>query len=874
MGGWPFAGRDVELACLSRLLSDPDARGVVLAGPAGVGKTRLGLELLERAAAMGLVTERVMATNTRTELPYGAVAMLLPELGRRRAAGEPAELARSLATAVLERAGGRRLALLVDDAQLLDDGSAMLIHQLAMTGSVFVIATVRTGEPAPAPVVALWKEDLADRFDLDALEDDAIEQAVSAFLGGPVAGAVIVSLTRRSRGNMLFVRELVHGALAQEALRCEAGIWHLVGELHPSDRLVELLATRLADAEPHERDVLELLAVGEPLAESELEALANEELLEQLEQRGLITTSIVDGRFSAALAHPLYGEVLRAGLSAGRLRRLTRRLAEVVEAIGSRRPDDLLRIGSWRLKCGGGEPEVLFAAATIAFDRFDDTLAEQLAQAAIEAGAGFDTQLLLAEITARQGDRAGAEAQLLRLWPIADTDDQRTRVAQARVDNAILDLRLDEAVRICDDALSVVNDASLRTVMGIRRSWAIVYTAGPLGALEAAAPLGRGGGDLAVAADSAAKAAFLARVGRISESLRVSAIGEQAHTRVRTEFHWPIALHGFFQCEALCFSGRFREMKEVATGVYQAAVREGSIFGEGLAAYQLSLALLEQGRVRSAMRFAREAATLFANSGDNLMKSQGQLVVAHLSALAGDSPAAAEAMAQFDSLNLPAIWLFRGADHTRGWVAASRGDLRLARRLFQEQAAAAERYGDRALMGAVLHDLVRIGQPKLALEGLRFVSAHMEGELSKYRVAHAEALVSRKPDRLDELSLCFGAIGADLLAAEVAADAAVLWRRGGDTRKATASEHRAASLLDRCEGAITPATGSVETRARLTHAERETAVLAGEGRSNKEIATELNVSIRTVESRLQHVYTKLGISRRADLRSQLSRLGN
>jgi DNA-binding NarL/FixJ family response regulator len=870
MREWPFVGRDAELARLSKLIADPEARGVVLAGPAGVGKTRVGLELLKRATAAGMVPERVMATKIKTELAFAAVTMLLPEGSHHRPVGELAELAHALASEVIRRAGAGRLALLVDDAHLLDDGSAMLIHQLVMRRSVFVIATVATGEPAPGPVVALWKEDLVERVDLEPLGDESIEQTVSDFLGGPVAGAVVVSLARRSRGNMLFVRELVHGALAQEALRCEGGIWHLVSELYPSKRLVELLESRLADTDPDEREILELLAVGEPLSDSELGTLASEALLDQLEKKGLISASLVHGRFSVVLAHPLYGEVLRSGISAGRMRRLTRGLAEALEAAGSHRPDDLLRIGTWRLKCGGGKPDLLLAAATIGFDRFDYALAEELAQAAIEAGAGFDAQLLLGELTARQGDRAGAEAQLLRLWIMAGDDAHRTRVALARVDNALYRIRHDDAIRICAEALSVVEDPRSRSAIEVRRSWAVAYASGPQAAVESVEAIA-GEPDDATRIVNSAEAFFLAHLGRSSDALRAVSAGEEARRRVTGELHWPSAFHGFFRCEALAVAGRFVEMEETAADIYQSALNESSLVGEATGAHQLASALAERGRVRSAVRYAREASTLFGSLGDTLPLSQSQLLVAYVCALTGDASAAADAMAQFDRLQLPTVWHSLGTQYARGWVAAASNNLPLARHLFEEEVTTAERYGDLARAGAALHALVRIGYPAPAAEPLRSLAARVEGDLAALRAAHACALLDKDAGRLDEASRRFEAIGADLLAAEVAADTAVIWRQARESRQAKAAEHRAAKLLDQCEGATTPATGSVEARARLTPTERETAVLAGEGWSNKEIATQLNVAIRTVESRLQTIYAKLGVSSRIDLGAQLTR---
>lgn len=56
--------------------------------------------------------------------------------------------------------------------------------------------------------------------------------------------------------------------------------------------------------------------------------------------------------------------------------------------------------------------------------------------------------------------------------------------------------------------------------------------------------------------------------------------------------------------------------------------------------------------------------------------------------------------------------------------------------------------------------------------------------------------------------------------------------------------------------------GSVE---RLSKAEREVAVLASAGRTNREIATRLSVTVSTVEQHLTNVYRKLGIRRRTEL---------
>jgi DNA-binding NarL/FixJ family response regulator len=61
----------------------------------------------------------------------------------------------------------------------------------------------------------------------------------------------------------------------------------------------------------------------------------------------------------------------------------------------------------------------------------------------------------------------------------------------------------------------------------------------------------------------------------------------------------------------------------------------------------------------------------------------------------------------------------------------------------------------------------------------------------------------------------------------------------------------------------------VDARARLTPGELDAAVQAAAGRSNKQIAADSHVSVRTVESHLQRVYEKLGISNRRELAEAL-----
>ena len=75
----------------------------------------------------------------------------------------------------------------------------------------------------------------------------------------------------------------------------------------------------------------------------------------------------------------------------------------------------------------------------------------------------------------------------------------------------------------------------------------------------------------------------------------------------------------------------------------------------------------------------------------------------------------------------------------------------------------------------------------------------------------------------------------------------------------------AASSAALCEGARTPLLIPAETTTAISGRQREIALLAANGATNKKIAGMLSLSVRTVENQLQRAYVTLGIAGRRDL---------
>ena len=90
---------------------------------------------------------------------------------------------------------------------------------------------------------------------------------------------------------------------------------------------------------------------------------------------------------------------------------------------------------------------------------------------------------------------------------------------------------------------------------------------------------------------------------------------------------------------------------------------------------------------------------------------------------------------------------------------------------------------------------------------------------------------------------------------------------------ATFEELGAALWAEKAHAELQRIGGRTASAGELTPAEQRVAELVGQGRSNKEVAAELVVTVRTVESNLTRIYRKLGVRSRAELAHRLSARG-
>ncbi|MFD9701390.1 LuxR C-terminal-related transcriptional regulator [Lentzea sp. NPDC059081] len=860
-GAWPLAGRAEELTRIAASIRRRDGpAGIVLIGAPGVGKTRLAGEALTAARQRGARVRWVTGTASARALPLGAFTTTL-----RLADPDPARLVSQAAEALLAGAGPAGVVLVVDDAHLLDEVSAVLVHQLVLRRAASVVLTLRTGRPAQDAVTALWKDGHLPRLEVEPLSFEETADLVETRLGGPVDTTSVRRLWSTTKGNALYLRQLVDHELVTGRLRESAGVWRRSGQLTLSPALVELVSARIGELPRRQHGVLDLLAFGGAMEVPLLTDLTGAHALEEAEARGLIEVLPLGRRWVARLADPMIAEVQRGRTGALYARRLRLRIAAALSASGGRRADDPLRHAVLLLDSDARpDAALLTAAARRAVERGDLLLAERLARTAVSAGGGFEPRLLLGSALGWTGRVAEAGSEWAALTGLARTGVQQAQAAVVRAKVLAWSGSPAEAEAELDAAVDAATDEAADLVLTGVRSVLDAY----LGRTERAA---RTGGEVLAhprcppaAVPWASWGLSLAHggLGRLDEV-------EAALRRMESDapgaglHQWGVvvmsAMRGLLLAglpdQADRLEQRFRDRCPDSPG------RPVDVFTSFMAAESA----LFRGQVGTAARGYRQAVAAQQGADANGWSFTGLVGLTTALGMHGDPAPARRALPAMTAEHHPTyVYLAPDVLLARAWVAAAEGSVSEATALARKAAEVAVSQRQPAVEVLALHTAVRFGDSTVA-DRLARLATEVNGPRARIAAEHAGALAADDGPGLQAVSVRLEQMGALLLAMDAAAQAATSYARHNRRGSAQTATARARRLAEACEGARTPALVALAAPPKITRRQREILTLAAGGLSNGDIAQRLVVSVRTVENHLYRACAQLGISHRAEL---------
>jgi len=346
-----IVGRSVELEMISAFLDGTTpARALLLRGEAGLGKTVLWQHVAAEARARGCALFASQPTQSETRLSFAALGELVSEVSDatmdalpdpqrkaldvalRRAPGVLADqLAISMAFVALLTSTSRSapVFVVVDDAQWVDVPSIRVL-EFALRRTVeqqvrFVLA-VREGEAAPLADALLraFPEPATRTLDLRPLSLGALHHMFSSHLGQHFPRPTLVKLAHASGGNPMVALEIARALL-------ESGEHLAPGSPLPVSRsLRQLLGRRIVRLPRATREALLVMAVSaDPDDRTVARALAiddAQELLAPAEAAGIVELKRGRLRFG----HPLMASVVHGAASPARLRALHGRLAAMM----------------------------------------------------------------------------------------------------------------------------------------------------------------------------------------------------------------------------------------------------------------------------------------------------------------------------------------------------------------------------------------------------------------------------------------------------------------------------------------------------------------------------------------------------------------
>ena len=860
-------------------------RGAVVLGREGLGKSSLAEQVVAR---LGMMVDPVWVYGSPllAQVPYGVLAPFLDAAD----AGDmesPLAVLRAVRRSFSSRgeAGHPPALLVVDDAHHLDEGSAHVLSQLALSGEIRLLVLARSAAAQVQELIGLSRDGILARVDLAPLEPEAVHGICEELLGGPLlraSGRVIASLTA---GNPLYVKVLVEHLRGTGHLHQSNGAWFLAG-LPDSygSALEDLVKGVLAEHTPAQRAVLEASALAGPVPRALLAAATDPAALQVLLQERLLAAD-QDAAETTALAIPLQAEVLRTLVPPAR----SARMHAVFTARAEYPADEgqQVRAALWALECGAGADDAVLVPAARAANRLGASAsAIKLAAAATGADHLFAARVEIAAAYVETGTFAQARVLLDGLL------DSRPAGAEAGLDTATLNRAVTVLARLlhrtgrpAEEMLRLA--AAWRTRMdeamaphGERSSDAMLGLGPALLEARAAMVEGRYADvarqlqDLVEEAGTdrvsgllgrALLAEALSALGRLEEAavhssaaVRLLATGEPALTE-----HCAFVL--FRHAAILLHLGSYDELEELAEQCLQ--VGGARLVGSGgtLGVFQ-GLVELHQGRLREGVQRLHPAVEALRRSDPELLLPFALGAAGYASAVVGEAMTTARYATEVAAVRpagpLPLHLVARA--YAAAAVAASEGS---DAEIPPELTAAADQAGAAGLRTAekdILELCLAVGDLSRARR-LAELAADYPGGAARALQVYAEAVASGNPERMVAAADDAVRYRKYLIAVESIGHAIRFYGNHGNLRRQRALIQQLRRRREELAGVTVSYLSPSLHLVRLTRREHEIVQLLLEGAGSRDIAAHFTLSQRTVEGHIYRIYVKLGISRRADL---------
>ena len=354
-------GFGLTVAAAQRWL--PLGRDVLVRGDRGAGKTTVLEGLLADASRRGVTGILLRAGGSRplsALLDHASASVRVPDEG-------------ALADWLTEELRARRSVLLVDDADRMDDASLGVARRvLGRTGSTLVAAC--TVDPLRAPSGGL-RDLLLGRAPAEVRVQPFGFRAVSALLesvlGAPADAGLTSSVMAATGGNPRAVVALADAARAAGALRRHDGLWLEDGTLGevPVDAVAYIFLSGLG---PACVSALETLASAGPVPADVASRLVDPAALAALSDHGrVVGHELTRSGEVLAVSPPLLARALRDRVSPYRRRRLAEDLAAEGGALASSATpvDDLTTVLLAAPSGEGGAPEWVAQVAGLVHER-------------------------------------------------------------------------------------------------------------------------------------------------------------------------------------------------------------------------------------------------------------------------------------------------------------------------------------------------------------------------------------------------------------------------------------------------------------------------------------------------------------------------